>query len=169
MNRWRKGREGERQAERYLSDRGYTVLARNFRTRRGEIDLIAEKNDRIVFVEVKNWEYLDREDLEYAIDRRKQQRILATSRYFLHSHPEFQQRRFGFDVILVSSKSSEDRSLRERFCDRIAGYTVLVRIAKKTDPRRLAELKKKINDEKYLAVAISKIAQDLTQNIHRED
>ncbi len=45
----------------------------------------------------------------------------------------------------------------------------MVRIAKKTDPRRLAELKKKINDEKYLAVAISKIAQDLTQNIHREE
>jgi hypothetical protein len=45
----------------------------------------------------------------------------------------------------------------------------LVRIAKKTDPRRLAELKKKINDEKYLALAISKIAQDLTLNIHRED
>ncbi len=46
---------------------------------------------------------------------------------------------------------------------------IMVRIAKKTDPRRLAELKKKINDDKYLALAINKIAQDLTQNIHRED
>jgi hypothetical protein len=45
----------------------------------------------------------------------------------------------------------------------------VVRIAKKTDPRRLAELKRKIHDEKYLAMAISKIAQDLTENIHKED
>lgn len=45
----------------------------------------------------------------------------------------------------------------------------MVRIAKKTDPRRLEELKKKIHDEKYLALAISKIALDLTLNIHREE
>jgi hypothetical protein len=45
----------------------------------------------------------------------------------------------------------------------------VVRIAKKTDPRRLAELKRKIHDEKYLAMAISKIDQDLTENIHKED
>ena len=102
MNRWRKGREGERRAEQYLSARGYTVLERNFRSRRGEIDLIAEKEDRIIFVEVKNWGYLERSDLEYAIDRRKQERIVATSRYYLHTHPEFQRKRFGFDVILVS-------------------------------------------------------------------
>lgn len=45
----------------------------------------------------------------------------------------------------------------------------MVRIAKKTDPRRLEELKRKINDEGYLALAISKIAQDLTQNMHKEE
>ena len=46
---------------------------------------------------------------------------------------------------------------------------MVVRIAKKTDPRRLEELKRKIHDERYLAAAIAKIAQDLTLNIHRED
>jgi putative endonuclease len=107
MNRWRKGREGERRAEQYLSERGYTVVERNFRSRRGEIDLIAEKGDRIVFVEVKNWAYLDSGDLEYAIDRRKQERIVATSRQFLHAHPEFRRMHFGFDVILVSPNTPE--------------------------------------------------------------
>ena len=62
MNRWRRGRDGEQRAEQYLSDRGYTVLARNFRSRIGEIDIIAEKDDRIVFVEVKNWAFLDNGD-----------------------------------------------------------------------------------------------------------
>ena len=41
----------------------------------------------------------------------------------------------------------------------------MVRIAKKTDPKKLAELKHKIHDEVYLLQAIQKIAQDLTQNL----
>ena len=107
MNRWGRGREGEKRAAQFLSERGYTVLERRFRSRRGEIDLIAEKEDRIVFVEVKNWAYLDRGDLEYAIDRRKQERIVATSRLFLNAHPELRRKHFGFDVILVSPNEPE--------------------------------------------------------------
>ena len=38
----------------------------------------------------------------------------------------------------------------------------MVRIAKKTDPKKIAELKRKIHDEEYLMQAIQKIAQDLT-------
>ncbi len=45
----------------------------------------------------------------------------------------------------------------------------MVRIAKKSDPKRLEELKKKINDINYINNAIVKIAQDLTQNLLRED
>ncbi len=45
----------------------------------------------------------------------------------------------------------------------------MVRIAKKTDPRRLEELKRRINDDKYIALAISKIAQDLTLNMIKEE
>jgi len=45
----------------------------------------------------------------------------------------------------------------------------VVRIAKKSDPKRLDELKRKINDENYVMNAIIKIAQDLTKNLLRED
>jgi hypothetical protein len=45
----------------------------------------------------------------------------------------------------------------------------VVRIAKNTDPRRLNELKRKIHDEGYIALAIAKIAQDLTQNMLKEE
>ncbi len=41
----------------------------------------------------------------------------------------------------------------------------MVRIAKKTDPKKIAELKRKIHDEEYLMQAIQKIAQDLTKSI----
>lgn len=47
------GREGEAIAARYLEDRGYRILARNWRCRRGELDLVAEHGGDTVFVEVK--------------------------------------------------------------------------------------------------------------------
>src|SRR4051794_4823767 len=48
-----RGEIGERIAERHLERRGYRVLARNYRTRYGEIDLVAADEDAIVFCEVK--------------------------------------------------------------------------------------------------------------------
>ena len=47
------GREGERLAGEFLAARGYRILARNFRTRCGEVDLIAQRAGTLVFVEVK--------------------------------------------------------------------------------------------------------------------
>src|SRR4051794_11761867 len=47
------GELGERIAEEHLTHRGYTIVARNFRTRYGEIDLIARDSDALVFCEVK--------------------------------------------------------------------------------------------------------------------
>ncbi len=47
------GREGEERGVRYLKALGYKILSRNFRTRFGEIDIIAKDRDIIVFVEVK--------------------------------------------------------------------------------------------------------------------
>jgi putative endonuclease len=47
------GRYGEDRAAVYLEDRGYEILERNWRSRNGEIDLVAKDNGQIVFVEVK--------------------------------------------------------------------------------------------------------------------
>ncbi len=45
----------------------------------------------------------------------------------------------------------------------------MVRIAKKTDPKKIKELKQKINDEKYISRTIVKIAQDLTRELASGD
>jgi putative endonuclease len=49
----RLGSEGERLAARFLERRGYRVLGAGFRARRGEIDLVCQRGDRLVLVEVK--------------------------------------------------------------------------------------------------------------------
>ena len=53
VNKRTLGTEKEFQAVKYLVDKGYTIVERNFRTRMGEIDIIAMKDEYLVFVEVK--------------------------------------------------------------------------------------------------------------------
>ena len=53
VNKRAAGADKEQLAARYLVDNGYTVLERNFRNKTGEIDIIAKKDNYIVFVEVK--------------------------------------------------------------------------------------------------------------------
>jgi putative endonuclease len=96
------GTTGEERAARYLESLGYRVLERNFRTRRGEIDIVAQNRERVVFVEVKNWSSFGPEQLERSIDFRKRGRIRTASRTYLMRHPELRDRRVGYDVILCS-------------------------------------------------------------------
>jgi putative endonuclease len=99
MNTRAKGLAGERRAEDFLLGRGYEVLARNFRTRRGEVDLIVRKPGRVAFVEVKNWDVLSRDSLGLAIGPAKRRRIVEVARAYLAAHPLVE--RPGFDVILL--------------------------------------------------------------------
>jgi len=48
------GEEGEKEARKYLEEKGYKVLERNYKNKYGEIDIIVEKNDELVFVEVRS-------------------------------------------------------------------------------------------------------------------
>lgn len=81
------GRAGEDAAARWYQDRGYRILDRNWRTRRGELDLICAGDGVVVFCEVKT-----RTSTRFgrgfeAVDRRKQQRIRALAADWLRDAP----------------------------------------------------------------------------------
>lgn len=101
MKQHLKGLQGEEAAARYLSSRGYEVLARNFRSRRGEVDLIIRRDDTLAFVEVKSWDAYGADSLEYAIDARKQRRIREAGSFFVFRHPHLAALSMRFDVLLV--------------------------------------------------------------------
>ena len=94
-----RGRRGERIAARYLERDGYTILARNYRSRFGEIDLIARKAGLLVFCEVKTRKNDHFCTAMEAVDRHKQQRIILTAGQFLSELGEEPVSRF--DVIEV--------------------------------------------------------------------
>ena len=97
-----KGRAGEEAAVAHLEKNGIRVLEKNFRSRRGEIDIIAMDGNALIFMEVKAWSSYGMDVLEYAIDTKKQHKIIETSKYFLSLHREYRYMPIRFDVIFVS-------------------------------------------------------------------
>jgi putative endonuclease len=77
------GNKAERQAEKYLVNRGYHVVERNFRSKLGEIDLILEKDNTLVFVEVRYRASSSRGTPEETVTRSKIGKIIRTAEVFL--------------------------------------------------------------------------------------
>lgn len=101
MNSRRRGSIGEDEAVKFLESKGCRVIARNYRSRTGEIDIVVTDGGELVFVEVKRWSSFGVEDLEYAINGLKMKRIIATSKKFVYEHPEFEGFQLRYDVVLV--------------------------------------------------------------------
>ena len=101
MNRAQTGRWGERRAELYYRLRGYRIEARNFRTRQGEIDLIARKGDTLVFIEVKTRGANAIAAPCEAVGHAKQRRLLLAAGAYLAMRGEDCFTRF--DVVEVSA------------------------------------------------------------------
>ena len=103
------GRAGESAAASLLEAEGWSVLARNFRGRRGEIDLVTFKDGVLAFVEVKTWHGFGAEELEKAIGATKRRRIVETAKIFLAQYREYSNARIRFDVLLLSGGGAVHR------------------------------------------------------------
>jgi len=112
----RVGRDGESLVAAKLAAEGWLVIARNWRTRSGEIDIIAIETDTLVFIEVKTWPNGDALDLERAIGRTKRKRIVETAKCFLDTHRQYNGMYVRFDVVLVNSVV---RHLKDAFSERV--------------------------------------------------
>lgn len=93
------GKYGEDLAQKYLIAAGYEILAQNYHSRFGEIDLIAEADGRVTFFEVKTRKGKGFGLPEEAVDRLKIMKILKTAREFLEKNNL--RRRFQIDVISI--------------------------------------------------------------------
>ncbi len=91
---------GEEIACKYLKKHGYKVVEKNYRSRFGEIDIIAVDKDVLCFVEVKSRKNTDYGLPEEYVDKRKQQKLIKTSLiYSISKKTEIDDKRF--DVVSV--------------------------------------------------------------------
>ena len=97
----RRGRWAEALAAWRLRLTGYRIVARNYRTPMGEIDLIARRGRQLVFIEVKARP--DEAAAAEAVAPRQRQRIERAAAAFLASHPDFALFDLRFDVMLIAA------------------------------------------------------------------
>jgi putative endonuclease len=110
------GRSGEDAAEALLREENFTILQRNYRTRLGEIDIIAEEGDVLCFVEVKTRRSSATGVPAEAVTPRKQRQIAKVAAVYLDRyHP--QGRNCRFDVVSVTDRGgrAEAEIVRDAF------------------------------------------------------
>ena len=103
------GKLGEKIAEKYLIKNKYTIIEKNFYSKQGEIDIIAEEKDtrEIVFIEVKtrtNSKYGRHKD---AVTINKRKHMYKTARYYLYKNKNNNQF-IRFDVIEIVIRGKKD-------------------------------------------------------------
>jgi len=95
------GPRGERIAARFLKSEGYTVLKRNWKSRAGEVDIIARHGGILVFVEVKARSGTMYGLAVQAVNAAKRKRLVDAASLYLAALPPGEQPPVRFDVITV--------------------------------------------------------------------
>lgn len=101
----KKGKAGEEAAAQFLSSKGYTIVERNFRFRRAEIDLIIQKDNWLVFVEVKARSSDEYGYPESFVDQKKIKNVLLGAAEYLHQTDW--KGHVRYDVVSVSIRGQE--------------------------------------------------------------
>ena len=104
------GRLGERIACRYLMRQGFDILARRFRARRGELDLVALEGDTLVFVEVRSRSSREFGEPWESVDWQKQQSLRMAADEFIARY-DLGQYAFRFDVVSVIAPGTRSQEV----------------------------------------------------------
>jgi putative endonuclease len=99
-----KGQEGELLVAQHLQKEGYKIITKNYRKFFGEVDLIAQKEDTIAFVEVK-WRNNPLIDPAELIGPSKQKKIISIAKYYLSQHTDLEVV-CRFDVALIEQNNN---------------------------------------------------------------
>ena len=94
------GKEGESLAHEFLLNAGYQILEKNYRFSRGEIDIVAEKDNVLIFIEVKTKKFGDFGDPITWVTRKKQKQIGSVAKGYLFEK-KIMDKDCRFDVIAI--------------------------------------------------------------------
>jgi len=96
------GQRGEQAACKYLQHHGYQILARNVRLARGELDIIARKQQILAFIEVKT--HRNRESSLLALTPDKCHRLQSAANAWLGLHTQYATLQCRFDLIMLTPR-----------------------------------------------------------------
>lgn len=102
------GRWGENIAVDYLKSIGYSIVDRNVRTPYGELDIVADSNDLLIFVEVKTRTTTSYGMPEAGVTEQKRKHIIDSVEFFFQEHPDL-ERDWRIDVIAIRGKKNTNK------------------------------------------------------------
>ena len=109
------GMLGEQMATRYLEDKGYVILDRNYRKGHQEVDIIALDHDELVIAEVKtrsNNAWFNPED---AVDHQKRLNLIRVANNYVRKHQRTEPVRFDIITIVSNDKGTEIKHIKNAF------------------------------------------------------
>ena len=109
------GKKGEDLAANYLQQKGYRILSRNYRFKKSEVDIICEKNDLLVFVEVKTRSSLKYGLPEVFVSLNQQQAVIRAAEEFLVETSWKSDLRFDIISIFMKGEEAEIEHLKDAF------------------------------------------------------
>lgn len=106
------GAMAENRARSWLEKQGLQLLEKNYRTTRGEIDLIMQDGDTLVFVEVRMRQNERFATAAQSIDHPKQQRIISTAQHYLQAQGLWEKIPCRFDAICLQRDTDNGNGYR---------------------------------------------------------
>ncbi|WP_367897377.1 YraN family protein [Leptospira sp. WS58.C1] len=100
----RKGKEGEDLAVELLLKQGHRILERNFRIKKGEIDIISEKENVLYFTEVKYWAKISPIHPLEIFHPAKMKKMKTAAEYYLSKNVSFRDHFVSFSLALITEK-----------------------------------------------------------------
>ncbi|NWF77493.1 MAG: YraN family protein [Chloroflexi bacterium] len=100
MNRQEVGKLGEKAAQKFLKKRGYRIRETSFRCPHGEIDIVAQKKDYLVFVEVRTKSNLDFGTPEESLTEAKKKKLIASAVTYITTHQKLPPQ-WRIDVVAI--------------------------------------------------------------------
>jgi putative endonuclease len=115
MDRQQLGQHAEQRAAEFLAAAGLQILLRNYRCRRGELDIVARSGTTLIIAEVRCRSRSDYGGAAASVTPRKQRRIVRASRHLLARHSALARLPVRFDVLVVPATNGEIQWLRAAF------------------------------------------------------
>ena len=109
-HRIRLGKWGEGVAGRFLQEKGYVLLETNYRCRWGEVDIVAQDGEELVFVEVRTRRGVEFGTPEESVTAAKARKLVATAQEFLQEHDQVNA---GWRIDLIAIRLDGDRRVQD--------------------------------------------------------
>lgn len=109
------GKQGEDIACKFLMNKNFIILSRNFRAGKLELDIVAEKNNQLVVIEVKTRSYADIGEPWRAVTKHKQKQIIKAANAFIQKNNIHLETRFDIVSIIHNQFKTEIEHIEEAF------------------------------------------------------